>query len=392
MVDSAGRNARRLTALAYFVIMAIGVTFSLAGVTTKPIAASFAVDTAVVGYVFTLFSVGYSAGILGNGFLLERVAIGKETAAAAVAAGLAVAAATLLPYLEIFAAAILVYGLAMGVLCSVGYYIIVNLYTGVARAAKVNVLNFFFCTGSVVAPILAGLALQRGVGWQQIYQATLPLAAVAAAWALTARFSFRQAPAAENGGGNSRWGAAVYLIGLALLCYVVAEMSFTYWLVTYLIDRLAADAATASLGLSVFWALMGAGRLAAGPLLARLGIGRYIGAFSLLAMVAFAAVLAARTPLAALGFVAALGFGCSGLYGTILSYGTQQVSRPSSRLTTFFLVIGAGGGILALLLSSWVKQVYGVATVLALAACMLAAMAALVGAAGWLGRPRAGGE
>ncbi len=385
MVDSADRNAGRLTALAYFMIMAIGVTFSLAGVTTKQIAATFSVDTAMVGYVFTLFSVGYSAGILGNGFLLDRVAVGKETAVAAVAAGLAVITATLLPSLATFAAAILGYGLAMGVVCSVGYYIIVNLYTGTTRAAKVNVLNFFFCAGAVTAPLLAGQALQRGVGWQQIYQATLPLAAVMAAGALAIRFPFRPAPAAQSGEVRSQWGLAVYLLGLALLCYVVTEMTFTYWLVIYLIDRLAADAATAGMGLSVYWALVGTGRLAAGPLLNRLGIRRYIGLFSLLAMVGFVALLAARTPPAALGCVAVLGFGCSGLYGTILSYGTQQVAGPSPRLTTFFLVIGAGGGIIALLLSSWVKQLYGVATVMAFAVCMLAAMAALVWAAGRCG-------
>jgi fucose permease len=389
VVDSADRNARRLTALAYFMLMAIGVTFSLAGVTTKQIAATFAVDTAMVGYVFTLFSVGYSAGILGNGFLLERVDVGRETAAAAAAAGLAAGAAALMPSLAAFAAAILVYGLCLGVLCSVGYYIIVNLYADTVRAAKLNVLNFFFSTGSVVAPLLAGQALLRGAEWQHVFLATLPLAAAAAAGALAVRFPFRPAPVAGVRESNSRWGAAVYFVGAALLCYVVSEMAFTYWLVVYVMDRLAADVATASLGLSVFWTMMGAGRLAAGPLLKRLGVGRYIGAFSLLAAISFAALLAARTPPAALAWVAAMGCGYSGLYATILSFGTQQVAGPSPRLTTFFLVISAGGGILALLLSSWVKQLFGVGTAMIFAAWMLAAMAALVWAAG---RCRPAGE
>lgn len=373
-------------------LMAIGVTFSLAGVATKQIAATFAVDTALVGYVFTLFSVGYSAAILGNGFLLGRVDAGRETAAAATAAGLTVAVATLLPTLEAFAAAIFVYGLSMGVLCSVGYYIIVNLYAETARAAKLNVLNFFFGTGSVVAPILAGQALQQGAEWQTVFQATVPLAALAAAGALSVRFSFRPARPIAAGGGDSRWGPAVYVIGLALLCYVVSEMSFTYWLVTYLMDRLAADVATASLGLSLFWAAMAAGRLAAGPLIGRLGVRRYIGQSLLLATAAFTALLAAPSPLLALAFTAVMGLGYSGLYATVLSYGTQQVAGPSPRLTTFFLTIGAGGGILALLLSSWLMQLFGVRTVLEVAAGLLIAMAALVWAAGRGRRWAGGGE
>lgn len=359
-------------------LLAIGVTFSLAGVATKDIAVSFAVDTAVVGYVFTLFSVGYSLAILGNGFLLERVAVGRETAVAAAVAMAAVAAATLLTSLAAFAAAILVYGLGMGVLCSVGYHYVVSLYDEAARAAKLNMLNFFFGAGSVAGPILAGQALQQGAQWQQVFLATVPLLAVTAAGGLAFPYNARPARPAAEEAGEAGWGRAVYVLGLALLCYVISEMVFTYWVVTYMMERLAMEVATASLSLSVFWALMATGRLAAGTLIARLGIRRYILASALVATAAFAALLAAGSPTPALGLVAVMGAGYSGLYATILSYGTLQASRPSSKLTTFFLTIGAGGGILAFLLSSRLKQLSDVTAVMMLAAGLMAAVAALV--------------
>jgi len=368
-------------------LLYIGATFSLAGVTTKQIAATFAVDTAMVGYVFTLFSVGYSAAILSNGFLLERVDVGRETALAGATAAVAVAAAVFMPTLTTFAAAIFVYGFGLGVLYSVGYFIVVNLYDETARAVKVNMLNFFFGTGAVVAPILAGQAMQRGVAWQGVFLAALPLAALAAAGALAVRFPFRPVRATAANVDRSHWGAAVYVIGLALLCYVVSEMVFTYWLVTYLIDRLAAEVAAAGLGLSLFWAAMAAGRLAAGPLIGRLGVGRYIGVSTLVAFTAFVGLLTARTPPVALGCAAVMGAGYAGLFPTVLALGTQQVARPSPRLTTFFLAIGAGGGIVAMLLSSWLKQLFDVGSVLALAAALLVAMAALV----WAAVPGRGG-
>ena len=384
-------NARRLTALAYFMLMAIGVTFSLAGVATKEIAATFAVDTAVVGYVFTLFSAGYSVAILGNGLLLERVAVGRETAVAATVAGAAVAAGTLLPSLKAFAAAIFVYGLGMGVLCSIGYFLIVRLYDETVRAAKLNILNFFFGVGSVAGPILAGQALQRGIEWQLVFQATVPLMAVAAVAALAIPFAPPQPARTEANGSGARWGAAVYVLGLALFCYVVSEMVFTYWVVTYMMERMAVEVATASLSLSVFWALMATGRLAAGPLIARIGVRRYILLFSLAAAAAFAALLAAKSPTAALGRVAVMGACYAGLDATILSYGTEQAAAPSSSLTTFFLTIGAGGGILAFLLSSWLKARTDVATVMTAAAALMAVVTLLV----WSVRPagrRSGGR
>ncbi len=393
MAGSADVDARRLTALAYFMMLSTGAIFSLAGVTTKQIAAFFAVDTALVGYVFTLFSVGYSAAIFGNGFLLDRVDIGRETALAAAAAGLAALAATLLPSMAAFAAAIFAYGVFLGVLCSVGYFIIVNLYDEAARAAKMNVLNFFYSAGSVAAPVLAGQALQYGAGWQAVFQATVPLAFATAVWAFCSRFALRPAPRkTEAADDRSRWGWPVYVAGAALICYVISEMTFTYWLVTYMMDRLAADVATGGLALSLFWVTMGLGRLAAGPLIARLGIVPYICGISVLAAGAFAALLTADTPMRALWLTAVMGAGYSGLFPTIVAFGTQLVAGPSPRLTTFFLTVGAVGGIAALLLSSWLKQVAGVGTVMTFAASLLVVMALLVWASGRGRRCPAGSE
>lgn len=356
----------------------IGAAFSMAGVATKDIAAWFAVDTYVIGYVFTLFSIGYSLAILGNGFLLERVDIRLETAVAAGASVLAAAVATFVPALEVFAAAVFFYGMGLGVLCSVAYYTVVQLYDEAARPAKLNVLNFFFSFGAIITPVLAGQALAHGAAWQWLYQAALPLYLAAGVWAFSLSFDIKPAARQAAGTGDDRWGPAVYILGSALLCYVISEMIFCYWVVMYMMERLELDVALASMALSVFWLLMAAGRLTAGRLIARAGIRRYLVGWGTAAFVAFAGLLLLHGQWWALALVALMGFAYSGLFATTMAYGTMQLSHPSPRLTTFFLVIGAVGGVLSFLLSSWLKQNFGVTVTMGFAAAVIGLYTVLV--------------
>lgn len=366
-------DARCLSALAYFIFLGIGTAFGMAGVVTKAIAATFTVDTYVVGYTFTLFTAGYSLAIVGNAFLLDRVDIRRELLAAAGLAALGAAGATLAADLRLMAAALLLYGLGLGVMCSIAYFLMVSLHAETVRAAKLNILNFFFSIGSIVAPFLAGLALQAGARWQWLYQATLLLTLAVILWTLRLSFGVRQhRPAAPE--AAVVWGAAVYAVGGTLLAYVVAEMVFTYWIAVYLMEKLAVDVVLAGLSLSLFWGTMAAGRLTAGSFIAQAGIRRYVLASAGLAFAAFACLLAVRNVYLALFLVAVVGLGCSGLYATILSYGTTLVPAPSSRLTSFFLGISAGGGILAFLLSSWLKQGFGVFGALVFSAGLMGAV------------------
>lgn len=73
-----------------------------------------------------------------------------------------------------------------------------------------------------------------------------------------------------------------------------------------------------------------------------------------------------------------MGFAYSGLFATTMAYGTMQLSHPSPRLTTFFLVIGAVGGVLSFLLSSWLKQNFGVTVTMGFAAAVIGLYTVLV--------------
>lgn len=376
----------RLTALAYHILLTIGVTFSLAGVTTKNIAGDFGVDPADIGFRFTLFSVGYSLAVLGNGFVLDRgVNVGKETLAASCLAILGVIGAACWPTLAAFSFFVFVYGVGMGTLLSVSYYIVMNLYDESARATKVSLLNFYFSLGSIIAPVLAGLALGQGIGWQRIYLASLVLLLVIAVAGFS-RFQIRPRKVERQKGSDEHWNAKVYIMGLTLLCYVVSEMILTYWIVLYLQDVLKLSVELASSSLSVFWIFMATGRFLSGVFIEKFRLRIFIVVCSSIAFAAFVALLLAKNAFAAISLIALVGLGYSGLYATILSYGTLQVPRPSSRLTTFFLTISGTSGMLSFVLSSYLKASFGVTTVLAVSAGLMAAVTVLTAFSGVVGK------
>lgn len=371
--------------MAYHIMLSIGVTFSLAGVVTKDIAGAFGVDTAVIGLRFTLFSVGYSLAVLGNGFILDRINVRKETLAASCLAIAAVAGAACWPGLAAFSFFIFVYGVGMGTLLSVSYYFIMNLYDDEARASRVSLLNFYFSLGSIIAPILAGLALGRGIGWQSIYLGSLVLPLGVVALALV-KFDLRPRKAASTADADDAWNAKVYLMGLTLLSYVMSEMILTYWMVLYMLDVLELSVELASASLSIFWVFMATGRFLSGLFINKFSLRLFIIACSVVAFTTLVALLLTRSAYIAMALIALIGLGYSGLYATILSYGTLQVPRPSSRLTTFFLTISGASGMMSFVVSSYIKASFGVTVVLAVSAGLMAAVTLLTAFAGVAGK------
>ena len=348
-------------------------------------AKTFAVDTYMIGYIFSLFSIGYCAAILINGYLLGRVSIGKELLVAVVIVMAAVLGGTSAPNLTLFAICIFLYGIGSGILYSACYYIIISLYTGPARTAQLNFINFFYGVGAIIAPATAGILLQNGVRWETIYQATLLILLLFAGvlltkhTAITARLAQMTGYATDSTipQGKERWPRKVFFIGLSLFFYVLSELIFCFWIVVYLVDNLGVEVSFAGFSVSVFWIFIAAGRLLCGFLANRFLTGRqaiirFILISSSSACLCTAWLLQITEPLLLFVLIAGMGLGYAGLYASILAYGTMQLSWSSPKLLSFFLTVSSAGSIAALLLSSFLKQSFGVKTALLFSAIFMA--------------------
>jgi TsgA-like MFS transporter len=372
----------------YFIFLVIGISFNLAGVLSIDISRKFHVDTAVVGYIFSLFTLGYSLAILVNGRFLDRINMKVLMFGAVGLTCIGIAAATMTDVMLLFGAAILVAGVGMGVLSSSGNYFIVCSYKGRERTAKLNILNFFFSFGAIISPFAAGRLLAAQFSWEQVYLLSLAPLAVLGIALIVVRFSFGRR---QQEGGKLRqdaWHAGIYFIAAALFSYVVSEMILTYWIVIYLVEQLHLTLAPASLALSLFWISMAIGRLLTGIAANKIPVVNFLLCCSFFSFLMFGWMLYNDDPIRVIALIAALGLGYSGLYASILAYGTMQLNYASSKLMTLFVSVGSVGGICSFLLSSYLKQQFSVAGSLLLSGIAMGLVFSFIGAASLFNRRR----
>ncbi|MCX7781101.1 MAG: MFS transporter [Negativicutes bacterium] len=345
------------TTLVYLIFWFIGVSFNMAGVLAIEMAKTFQVDTAVIGYVFSLFSAGYSAAILVNGFRLDRADMRRTMLGAVLLAFVGIGAAASCSDALPFAVAILGAGIGLGVLCSCGNYYIISSFHGCERSAKLNILNFFYGFGATLSPAATGQLLKLGATWEQVYFGSLAPVAIIGFAALNTPFTSGVTikDDAEDDPGEAR-GAGVYLIAAALFAYVAAETILVYWIVVYFVEQRGLPLAEASLALSLFWAAMAGGRLLTGYLAGKARPVHLILYASGAAFLTFVLMLQVADPYWAIALTALTGLGFSGLYATILAFGTMQRKKTCPRLITFFVTVGSVGSILSFLLSSFLKE------------------------------------
>jgi fucose permease len=347
-----GSDRQVLNGLLYFMILTLGIAASIAGLANKYIAAHFAVGNYVVGYCFTLYSIAYAGSVFSIGWLLERFSVRSLLRAYCGLAALAIIGFAAAPALAAFAVFLFLFGWGMGVLLPTAFHVTLLLYDTKDRAAKSIAVTFFYAVGSIVGPILAGLALDQGVTWQGVYYGVAAmLLAVIAGTFIPALKSFVPQKAGRDG-AQAVWSANVLLAGLSVFCFMISEFIFGYWIIQYLMDRLAVGVVAASACLSVWWGCITAGRLAGSFILSRVSLARYIIVSAAVASVAYFGLLAAATYAQAVVLVVIMGFAYSSLYPTLVSFGTFQTPRPSPRTTSFFLASGSSGIIFSVLLSS----------------------------------------
>jgi MFS transporter, FHS family, glucose/mannose:H+ symporter len=381
--------SQKLTWLAYLSNLTVGATLSLAGVTTPEIAAQFQVDTYKIGYAVTLFTTGYSLAVYLNGFALDRINIKKELACALLGMLIAVVGITKAPSLLIYTLFMSFYGLSVGILYSISYYNVAALYDGNERASKLSYTSFGFSVGSLLAPFLAGLALQKRVNWGDTYLSMIGLIALLLLFAYRLNFNHLHRNAHRETAGTAKWNAAVYTNALAIFFYVAAESVVSYWVVSYSHAIIGLEIGAASFTLAIFWAFIALGRLSAGLITRQVAANHYILASSLSGILALISFLlwADRMEYAYL-LIAFVGASFSSMFALLLSFGIAQINYMSSKLMSLYMAAGAVGNIAGLFFSSYVNQHFGLPQTLLTSIVALATVFCLTWLTTYLARQR----
>lgn len=347
---------KKLTFLAYSSFIFIAVMFTVPNVVLIEIASAFNVETYKIGYALSFFTIGTSAATFFSGYILQRFDLKKFLFASYAVIITGLAGIFFSKVLYAYEAFLLVAGTGTGVLIATSNYILVKIYDDTERRYKISMLNFFYGFGSIICPILISQLMAFSIDWREFYLLLIGAVIFFGITLFTSDTSIVKHEDTGEKSGNSHFTSAVIFTGLALFFYVISEVIFTTWVITYMRETLSWNLKGASNILSVFWVFMAAGRILSGLMADKIKLNIYIASSMISTLVLLLVFLSSKEIWLLYAISGALGLAYSALYPSILTYGTMQIENIPPFMVTFFITMGAAGSLAAFPISGFIKQ------------------------------------
>jgi len=339
-------SPRTTLALACGVYLAAGTLLAGIGPALARLAANTGANVSALGSLFTGFALGAVLAQFVVGPLSERMGQRPVLLGGMVLMGLAMVGVSFSGSLALLLVCALLGGLGFGGVLAGGNVLVAALFPG-RSASALNALNLFFGVGSILGPLVSGLAAAN-LGLPQL-ALWLGAGLLLAQAPLVPRYAAPAAPAQARPVGSLRGAAAsptLWLIGLLLLVYSGTEIGVGGWATIYLQGAAGLGPESAALAATSFWAMLTAGR----------GVGALIG----LRLSARALLLICLLGLAAGGAIMWLsvgllwptvfglglfGLACGPVFPTAIAL-TSALSGGSPSAASLVLAVGNVGGML----------------------------------------------
>jgi MFS transporter, OFA family, oxalate/formate antiporter len=308
----------------------------------------FGQSDAGIGVFFFVNALAYVTGSIAGGLLTERVGRRTILTLALLLMTIGLAGLASLPTWALVMVASVPFGLGSGGIDGGTNGLILDLYPS-GRGRALNLLHLGFSLGALASPLAVGRLVEAGVAWQAIVLGSAIAAVVLAVlFATTPLPSGRQAAVgagdgAEVGNGRPRVVFALPLIalGVAIACYVAAEVGVSNWLVRYLA---AAPLGLATSALALFWGGLALGRLLSARLSDRFDHARFAAIASLVAAGALLGAVMVPSVPASIALFGAAGFAFGPIYPLIMAVGGDRFPGRAAAVSGFLsgvAIIGA---------------------------------------------------
>lgn len=332
----------------YAALIGVGLIVGTLGPVLGDLAAQTGSTLRQVSVLLAMRPLGYLVGTLGSGRILERRAGHPVLALAALAAAGFLALVPMAHSLQLLSGLILCMGLAQGMIDVGSNTLIVWAFHG-RVGPFLSGLHFSFGVGAFIAPLVVAWALRHGGSAWAFWTLSLYLIPVALLfWRVPSPAHEDEAPLAVSAAPVAAKGLALFFLAFFFL-YGGTEAGFGAWIYHYALVFDPQGLERAALLTSLFWGLLGLGRLGGIPILARFKPERFLALIVPASLLSFAAaVLWPATPWALWAATIGAGLSMACIFPTLLVYAGPLLSgggRVSSRMTSFFFIGSASGSI-----------------------------------------------
>ncbi len=333
----------KLNAVVHLGFVVTGMVTTLLGPILPTLALRWSLDDVHAGYFFTAEFLGSIVGVGLSSLIVPRLGFTRSLAYSYVLLALGVGALGMgNASWQLGLAATVTYGFGLGIAIPATNLWIAET-SGPKRAAALNVVNLAWGIGAVALPAEVAIAL-RGDHLRAFFFMIAGAALLIAVACFAARDHHPTLPGSRvEADAPARWGLRAAL-ALLFFLYVGVENSVAGWIATYA-DRLhvAAGALWAATP-SVFWAALLAGRGIAVPVLRRVSEARLLAAGLLLAALGIVSLIGAHGVVAVVAGTAVAGLGLASIFPLLIAKISQHFGEAGPRVAgPLFAFAGLGG-------------------------------------------------
>ena len=332
----------------YCTLVAVGLMVGIIGPLLGDLAQQTQSTLQGISLILAMRPLGYLGGTLLSGRLLDRHPGHPILAAAIALSAAALALMPLAPALAILAVLVLVMGFAQGIM-DVGSNTLIVWVFHEKVGPFLNGLHFCFGLGAFLGPMIVAqsLALTGHSAWTfwALALALLPLALL-----MLKVPSPSHADDKANAKAPAVWDRR--LAGLFIVFFFLyggSEAGFGAWIYSYATHLKLSDASGAAKLNSMFWGLLGVGRLLGIPVLARVTPKRFLAFLLPSAVASLALLLFFQGSQVALWLgTAGVGLSLACVFPGMLIYAGKRLAkggRVSGKITAFFFVGSSSGSI-----------------------------------------------
>jgi TsgA-like MFS transporter len=263
-------------------------------------------------------------------------------------------------------------GLCCGVGLAGGAVLIAKLYDEQKRASAFLATDCSFSLGGYVFPSLAIVLLAANQLWMVSY-ATVGVLAILILVACFFLSFPENSEVAETGlvataKPTNIWTPRVFIIALALCCYLTTQTTFLTWAPNYLQQVMGVDAIQAASAVGNYWGPSIFGLLTVTLLVMKVPTRPLLLIVMLIAIILSTLLYTTQDPDVFLSITLALGFMTSCIFKLAISVGSQQVHSAPPILVTFLLCAATIGSTAAPALSASVVSIFGVSSAMLMTA------------------------
>ncbi len=257
-------------------------------------------------------------------------------------------------------------GLCCGVGLAGGAVLIAKLYNEQKRASAFLATDCSFSLGGYIFPSLAIVLLAANQLWMVSY-ATVGVLVILILVACFFLSFPENSEVAETGlvataKPTNIWTPRVFIIALALCCYLITQTTFLTWAPNYLQQVLGVDATQAASAIGNYWGPSIFGLLTVTLLVIKVPTRPLLLTVMLIAIILSILLYTTQDPDWFLTITLALGFMTSCIFKLAISVGSQQVHSAPPILVTFLLCAATIGSTAAPALSALVVSIFGVSS------------------------------